>query len=132
MQAAIAELPAGARLRVLEIGAGTGGTTTYVLPVLQRATASSTPSPICRRSFSSAPPSSSPRIRSSDAALLDIERDPLEQGFEAGGYDIVIAANVLHATADLQKTLAHIRSLHGGREDSSFCSRAWRPSGGST
>ncbi|MGQ3058934.1 MAG: methyltransferase, partial [Nevskia sp.] len=34
LQSAIAQLPAGARLRVLEIGAGTGGTTTYVLPLL--------------------------------------------------------------------------------------------------
>ena len=34
LQAAIATLSAGARLRVLEVGAGTGGTTSYVLPLL--------------------------------------------------------------------------------------------------
>jgi NAD(P)-dependent dehydrogenase (short-subunit alcohol dehydrogenase family) len=43
--------------------------------------------------------------------LLDIERDPVSQGFSHGDYDIVIAANVLHATADLRQTLAHVRSL---------------------
>ena len=43
--------------------------------------------------------------------LLDIENDPLQQGFESGSYDIVIAANVLHATADLRRTLAHIRAV---------------------
>ena len=30
---------------------------------------------------------------------LDIERDPEEQDFSPGRYDIVIAANVLHAAA---------------------------------
>jgi len=42
---------------------------------------------------------------------LDIERDPLAQGFEAHAYDIVIAANVLHATADLRRTLGSVRTL---------------------
>ena len=44
-------------------------------------------------------------------AVLDIERDPKEQGFEAGKYDVVIAANVLHATADLRKTMANVSTL---------------------
>jgi NAD(P)-dependent dehydrogenase (short-subunit alcohol dehydrogenase family)/acyl carrier protein len=43
--------------------------------------------------------------------LLDIERDPLAQGFAASSFDIVIAANVLHATADLRASLAHVRTL---------------------
>src|SRR5262249_40957082 len=44
-------------------------------------------------------------------ALLDIERDPPSQGFNAGQYDIVIAANVLHATCDLQDAIRHVRTL---------------------
>jgi NAD(P)-dependent dehydrogenase (short-subunit alcohol dehydrogenase family) len=44
-------------------------------------------------------------------ALLDIETDPLSQGFRAGAFDVVIAANVLHAAADLAEALAHIRTL---------------------
>src|SRR4029077_20218388 len=44
-------------------------------------------------------------------AELDIERPPEDQGFAAGSYDVVIAANVLHATRDLDVTLAHARSL---------------------
>ncbi len=43
--------------------------------------------------------------------LLDIEREAEPQGFAAGQFDIVIAANVLHATAELRATLRHIRSL---------------------
>ena len=35
----------------------------------------------------------------------------MDQGFEAHGYDLVIAANVLHATRHLDETLAHCRTL---------------------
>ena len=42
---------------------------------------------------------------------LDIERDPEEQGFGAHGYDVVLAANVLHATRDLGESLVHCRKL---------------------
>ncbi|MEM9979303.1 MAG: SDR family NAD(P)-dependent oxidoreductase, partial [Cyanobacteria bacterium P01_D01_bin.2] len=40
-----------------------------------------------------------------------IEQSPVNQGFEAHSYDLIIAANVLHATTDLDQTLAHVRSL---------------------
>lgn len=110
MQAAIARLPEGSPLRVLEIGAGTGGTTTYVLPLL--------PPQRTAYTFTDLSPLFLERAAEQFAAypfvrhaLLDIERDPLAQGFEAGSFDIVIAANVLHATADLRQTLAHTRRL---------------------
>jgi acyl transferase domain-containing protein/SAM-dependent methyltransferase/acyl carrier protein len=110
LQAAIAKLPAGARLRVLEIGAGTGGTTTYVLPLL--------PADRTEYTFTDLSPLFLERAAEQFAAhpfvrhaVLDIERDPIEQGFEAGGFDIVIAANVLHATADLRQTLQHAQRL---------------------
>src|SRR5262249_8941995 len=44
-------------------------------------------------------------------AVLDIERDPQAQGFAPGSYDVVIAANVLHATADMQQTMANVGRL---------------------
>ena len=43
--------------------------------------------------------------------MLDIETDPVAQGFDAYGYDLVIAANVLHATRYLNETLSHCRQL---------------------
>ena len=42
---------------------------------------------------------------------FDLERDPEEQGFAGERFDIVIASNVIHATADLRQTLDHLRSL---------------------
>lgn len=49
--------------------------------------------------------------------VLNIDHDPASQGFETNSYDLVVAAMVLHATADLNKTLGHIRTLlrPGGR-----------------
>src|SRR5690606_23160473 len=43
--------------------------------------------------------------------ILDVDRDPAEQGYTAGGYDVVIAANVLHACADLPAVLRRVREL---------------------
>ncbi len=113
IEAAIHALPAGARLRILEIGAGTGGTTTYVLPRL--------PADRCEYTFTDVSPLFLERAATQFAAypfmrtgLLDIERDPQSQGFQPGSYDIVIAANVLHATADLRETVRHASSLLAG------------------
>src|SRR6185436_10294715 len=43
--------------------------------------------------------------------LLDIEQDPERQGFGAHQFDLVVAANVLHATRDLRQTLRHVKKL---------------------
>lgn len=42
---------------------------------------------------------------------LDLEEDPVPQGFEEGSYDVVIAGNVLHATSDLAQSLRSVRRL---------------------
>ena len=43
--------------------------------------------------------------------ILDISKDPIEQGFEAASFDLIIATNVLHATPVLQTTLTHVHKL---------------------
>ena len=102
-------LPVGQPLRILEIGAGTGGTTSFVLPVL--------PSEGSRFTFTDIAPAFLARARQKfkvpflDFRQLDIEKDPLEQGFESGSYDLILAANVLHATQDLQQSLSHVKQL---------------------
>ena len=42
---------------------------------------------------------------------LDLEKDALNQGFVADEYDLVIAANTLHATTNIASTLQNIRRL---------------------
>jgi microcystin synthetase protein McyG len=102
--------PKGRIARILEIGAGTGGTTTYVLPRLQADRTNYT--------FTDVSPLFTERAREKfqsfsfvDYQTLDIERNPATQRFDAHSYDIVLAANVLHATTDLHLTLKHVREL---------------------
>jgi len=43
--------------------------------------------------------------------LLDIDKEPDEQGFRGDMFDIVIASNVLHATVDLRQTMLRVSDL---------------------
>ncbi|MHB8474542.1 MAG: methyltransferase, partial [Gammaproteobacteria bacterium] len=97
-------------LRLLEIGAGTGGTTHHLLSVL--------PAERSQYRFTDLSPLFLHKAAEKFAAfpfvdyeLLDIERDPETQGYTAHSYDIVIAANVLHATRDLRTTVRHVARL---------------------
>ena len=107
---AAAQRAAGRRLRILEIGAGTGGTTAHVLSRLQ---GHDVDYYIYRRGF----PVCQRGSRRFDATAfmhfetLDLERDPEVQGFAERQFDIIIASNVIHATADLRRTLGRVRRL---------------------
>jgi acyl transferase domain-containing protein/acyl carrier protein/predicted O-methyltransferase YrrM len=97
-------------LRVLEIGSGTGGTTSGLLPAL--------PPDRVRYAFTDVGPLFLSRGRERFASypfvtyrLLDIEKHPREQGFAPHEWDVVVAANVLHATRNLHETLDHVAWL---------------------
>ena len=102
-------LPAGRTLRVLEIGGGTGATTETVLDALPAGRFQYTFTDISAAFLDPA----RQRFEAQSLAfdVLDIERDPVAQGFAAHGFDLVIAANVLHATRDLGESLDHCRRL---------------------
>jgi acyl transferase domain-containing protein/acyl carrier protein len=108
----VARWPADRPLRILEIGAGTGGTTSSLLPVLRDRAAEyvfTDVSPLFLAEAES-------RFRDYDFIryeLLDIERDPAEQGFRQRGFDVVVAANVLHATRDMNESVANVARLLG-------------------
>lgn len=42
---------------------------------------------------------------------LDADAEPLEQGYEAESYDVILAANCLHATTDIDRTISRVRKL---------------------
>ena len=100
-------LPEGRRLRVLEIGAGTGSATAALLPELPGGQYDYTYTDISAGFFAEAESRFGGAEASIDYRVLDIEKDPVEQGFDRHGYDLVIASNVLHATRYLDETLAH-------------------------
>ncbi|MDE2921644.1 MAG: SDR family NAD(P)-dependent oxidoreductase [Acidobacteriota bacterium] len=111
VEAAVSDLPEDRRLRVPEVGAGTGSATEAVLPRLPSDRVDYTFTDISAGFFSQA----EERFAATGALLeyrrLDIEADPAAQGIDAHAYDLVIAANVLHATRDLGETLSHCRDL---------------------
>ncbi|MET9544859.1 beta-ketoacyl synthase N-terminal-like domain-containing protein [Streptomyces sp. NPDC006627] len=107
----------GATVSVLEIGAGTGGTTAKVLPALN-STEAATDGRLryvytdISRGFTQYGRNQYGKDHPFVTfAPLDIESAPTEQGFEAGTQDLVLACNVLHATKRIDDTLAHARQL---------------------
>ncbi|NWG15756.1 MAG: SDR family NAD(P)-dependent oxidoreductase [Chloroflexi bacterium] len=108
--AVIERLPQDRPIRILEIGGGTGGTTSYVAPVLPAGRVSYLFTDISPLFLARAEQKFAdyPFIR---YQTLDIESDPAAQGLAGQSFDLVIAANVIHATADLRVTLGFIRQL---------------------
>ncbi|EHK97193.1 putative Phthiocerol synthesis polyketide synthase type I PpsC [Glarea lozoyensis 74030] len=121
-------------LRILEVGAGTGGTTELILRDLARAGGNPAYSTYCftdisagffaqaKERFSYAP--------NMDYQVFDISKDPFEQGFKAQSFDIILAPNVVHATANLNQTLKNLQPLlrpHGHLVLSEVCALARAP-----
>jgi len=107
---AIEDIPRAKKLRILEVGGGTGGTTSLVLPRLCQETTEYFFTDITRFFLAQA------QARFHDQSLLrfellDIEADSMPELFEAHSFDVVLAANVLHATANLRNTLQNAQHL---------------------
>jgi acyl transferase domain-containing protein/SAM-dependent methyltransferase len=107
---AVAQATPGRPLRVLELGAGTGATTASILPVLppERTTYVFTDVSDLFLDRAAQKFQAFSFVRYS---LLDLEKSPAEQGYPEHSFDLVIAANVLHATRRLDATLAYMRQL---------------------
>lgn len=106
----------GETIRLLEIGAGTGGTSKSVLEKISDYVEAKEDIRYCytdiskyftlfgRKTFYD-------RYPILDFKLLDINDPPTGQGFEAGQYDIIFATNVIHATRDIANSLSNAKSL---------------------
>lgn len=109
-------------MKVLEVGAGTGGATLPLLESLDQGDGrllleSYTFTDISSGFFERARQKFSRWRRQMAFATLDVGRDAADQGFVTGSYDLVVASNVLHATPSIDVTLANMRRLlkPGGR-----------------
>ena len=110
VQEAARQLPEGRGLRILEVGAGTGGLAAQVLPVLERGLHSYTFTDVSAAFFSGAMQklAAFPEV---ECKIFDLEKPGTEQGFEAGSFDFIIGTNVLHAVSDVRVTLGYLHDL---------------------
>ena len=96
------------KLRILEVGAGTGGTTAFVLPKLPEGSADYVFTDVSPVFLSRAQErfAGHPEL---NFALLDIETGRSEGVFPHAEFDIVIASNALHTAADVRNAIRNVR-----------------------
>ncbi|MCJ1261274.1 hypothetical protein MMC22_001138 [Lobaria immixta] len=97
-------------MRVLEIGAGTGGATKAILKQLDGAFSSYTFTDISTGFFEKAKEVFAQESKLTFKAL-DIEKNIVDQGYTEYSFDVVIASLVLHATSKLEETMKNVRRL---------------------
>jgi ubiquinone/menaquinone biosynthesis C-methylase UbiE len=104
-------------MKILEMGGGTGGAS---LPILQALGGQDGTCPLfANYTFTDISSGFFEKARKKlkswapfmNFARLNIEEDPLAQGFEEGIYDMIVASNVLHATRYIDDTLHHVKKL---------------------
>ncbi|MGW1286266.1 amino acid adenylation domain-containing protein [Streptomyces sp. NPDC002586] len=98
---------AGQPLRILEIGAGVGGTTAPVLASLGGCRAEYTFTDVSRFFLDEA----AQRWPEVNVALFDLNEDPQKQGMAPGSFDVVLCANVLHNAQDIPAALDRLHGL---------------------
>ncbi|MDJ0460314.1 non-ribosomal peptide synthetase [Streptomyces sp. H27-C3] len=106
------------RLRILEVGAGTGATSAKVLEALEPfgdRIAEYCYTDLSKAFLFRAEERLRPRYPYLTTKIFNAEHPPEQQGVDLGAFDIVVATNVLHATADISRTLRNVKAaMRGG------------------
>jgi acyl transferase domain-containing protein/SAM-dependent methyltransferase len=110
VEAAAGALKADRPFRVLEVGAGTGGTSATLLPLLDPERSAYVFSDVsdlfltrARQNFAAFPFAS--------FAIFDLEKDLESQGLALHSFDAIVGANVIHAARDLDGALKRLALL---------------------
>ena len=99
------------KLCYLEVGSGTGGTASFLLPVVKESIWRYVYTDVSTVFLRQA------AVRFRDYAhllyfhMLNIDADPRLQGFASHQADVVVGTNVLHATPNIRKTMTNCRQL---------------------
>lgn len=113
IEARKATLAAGEKIKILEIGAGTGGTSAPVFKAISKykehlvytyTDISMAFIHYGRQQFEA----QNPYV---EFKVLNVENDIKSQNYTPGDYDIIIATNVLHATKNIRNTLRNMKDL---------------------
>ncbi|MCG8411304.1 MAG: L-histidine N(alpha)-methyltransferase [Bacteroidales bacterium] len=99
--------------KIVEIGSGTGSTTRQVCEKLSRYDVQIQYifTDISTHFLTKAKEKFGREFPNLEFKHLDIEKEPLDQGFNLGDYNMVIATNVLHATTNIGNTIRNIKKL---------------------
>lgn len=111
MRAVIDRLPADRHLRILEIGAGTGALASHILDLLPAGRTTYVYTDISTAFTAKAEQRFAHDYPFLQFQILDIEKDPVEQGFELGTFDLVLASDAVHATRDMHTTMTNVAKL---------------------
>jgi SAM-dependent methyltransferase/acyl carrier protein len=102
-----------AKVRILEVGAGTGGTSFQVfkhLELYRDQIEEYCYTDVSKAFLMHAKRQYGEQVRYLTYGLVDVEKPLDEQSLLPGSYDLVVAANVLHATKNVRVTLRNIKA----------------------
>ena len=101
------------RIRIIEIGAGTGGTSTVVFEKLQPyqdRIAEYCYTDISKAFLIRAETEYGPRNPYLTYRIFNVEKPIAAQSIAVGGYDLALATNVLHATKNIRQTIRNTKA----------------------
>jgi len=113
VQAQVKKIKGNQKIQILEIGAGTGSTGAFIVDAIKAFQENihyvyTDVSPKFIRFGESQYKDRHPFMRFS---TLNIENDCIDQGYQSGQFDVIIATNVMHATRNIKNTLTNAKQL---------------------